>query len=88
MILTRIVVLLNLAVFAAVGLDKLFAARGARRIPEATLLTVSAFGMAPGLWLGMVFFRHKIRKPDFLLGAGIALAVSVGIYYLLWGPNR
>jgi uncharacterized membrane protein YsdA (DUF1294 family) len=85
--LTRILVMLNLAVFAAVGVDKFMAARRGRRIPESSLLVFSSFGMAPGLWLGMFFFRHKTAKPSFLAGAFVALGVSVGLYVLLWRVN-
>ena len=82
--LTRIVVILNIAVFVAMGVDKFMALRGGRRIPEANLLTFSAFGMAPGLWFGMFFFRHKIKKPSFIVGAVLALATSIGIYVFMW----
>lgn len=85
--LTRILVVLNLAAFVAVGVDKFLAQRGKRRIPEAQLLTFSAFGMAPGLWLGMIFFRHKTKKPSFLVGAVVALLASIGVYALVWYLN-
>ena len=52
--------------FILYGLDKLFAKIGARRIPERTLLFASAVGGAIGASLGMLLFKHKIRKPRFL----------------------
>jgi uncharacterized membrane protein YsdA (DUF1294 family) len=83
-VLTRIVVLVNLGVFVAVGIDKFMAIHGKRRIPEARLLTVAALGCAPGLWLGMVFFRHKIKKKGFVAWAMLALATSIAIYVFAW----
>jgi uncharacterized membrane protein YsdA (DUF1294 family) len=86
-VLTRIVILVNLAVFVAVGIDKFMAIHGKRRIPEANLLTAAALGCAPGLWLGMVFFRHKIRKGRFVAWALLALATSIAIYIFAWYRN-
>ena len=82
--LTRVVILLNLAVFLAVGVDKLMAIWGKRRIPETNLLVISALGCAPGLWLGMIFFRHKTRKRPFLAWAVLTLVSSVAIYFYAW----
>lgn len=61
------VALLSLAAFAACLWDKSRAARGARRVPEATLLGLALLGGSPGLALGMLAARHKTRKPGFLL---------------------
>ena len=45
--------------------DKMMAKLGRSRIPEAALLGVSLCGGAFGGLLGMLLFRHKIRKPPF-----------------------
>lgn len=61
--------LLNLATCALYGIDKVKAKLHAWRIPACGLL-------APvGAGLGMLLFRHKIRKPRFYLAllAGVAL---------------
>ncbi|MBE7492876.1 MAG: DUF1294 domain-containing protein [Planctomycetes bacterium] len=70
--------LFNLLAFAAQGLDKRRAARGASRTPEATLLLMGLPLAAPGMWLGMRTFRHKTRKGSFL-----ARAILVTIANLL-----
>ncbi|MEE8856999.1 MAG: DUF1294 domain-containing protein [Lactobacillus sp.] len=66
--------LLNLAACALYGIDKVKAKLHAWRIPERVLLACGL--LAPvGAGLGMLLFRHKIRKPRFYLAllAGIAL---------------
>ncbi len=79
----RALVLLNLVVLLAVGFDKLAASRGWRRTPEATLLLVAGLGGAPGLWSGMLLFRHKTRKGSFLAGAALATLTSLALFVLL-----
>ena len=71
---------MNTVAFCAAGYDKLAAIRHAWRIPEKTLFALAALGGAGGLLLGMLAFRHKIRKWYFLvfvplLAAGWAIAV-------------
>lgn len=55
----------NVAGFLAMGLDKLCAIRGWRRVPEAYLLSIAAFTGALGIWLGTIVFRHKTVKSAF-----------------------
>jgi len=59
--------------------DKAAARRGARRVPEARLLALALLGGGAGALLGMIWFRHKTRKPRFWCAAwaGIALIVAV-----------
>ena len=51
--------------------------RGAWRIPERTLLIVPFFGGALGALLGMLLFRHKIRKLYFWILVLLALLLWV-----------
>lgn len=70
--------------FLAMGYDKLMALWRGWRVPEATLLTIALLGGAFGVSLGMLVFRHKIRKTGFasavlfslLLNALILLALD------------
>lgn len=82
MTLPRILLLVNLAMLAAMAFDKLAARRGAGRIRESTLLVFAALGASPGLWAGIVLFRHKIAKRGFLAAAVLATLVSVGLFLL------
>lgn len=56
---------MNLAAFAAFGLDKALATAGQRRIAEATLLWLAALGGTPGTYAGRALFRHKTCKQPF-----------------------
>ena len=75
--------LMNLAAFAAMASDKGRAVRGARRIPERTLLLLAAVGGSLGALLGMLLFRHKTRHPRFYLGLPILFAAQIALAYLL-----
>jgi len=65
---------LNLAAFAAFGIDKARAAGGHRRIRESTLLLLAVLGGTPGAYAGRALFRHKTRKQPF---SGQLLAIAV-----------
>ena len=63
--------------FAAYGMDKRAAVRGDWRIPEIVLHGLALVGGVIGAWAGRIVFRHKIRKPVFL--------VVLVIASVLWG---
>jgi uncharacterized membrane protein YsdA (DUF1294 family) len=76
----------NLTGFAWMGRDKSFAKRQARRIPEARLFGIAAFGGALGVWLGMRRFRHKTKHVSFVWGIPLLLVWNAAaVYYLLSG---
>ena len=61
----------NLLTFLIYGLDKLLAIKRRRRIPEATLLTLSFLAGSLGAMLGMALFHHKTdarAHPAFVWG--------------------
>ncbi len=60
-----VVVSINLAAFAAFGIDKRRAETGDRRIREDTLLRLALLGGCPGAYAGRRLFRHKTRKQPF-----------------------
>lgn len=74
--LLRACILINLITFVIYGCDKLFASSGLWRIPEITLLLFAFIGGAYGAGLGMLLFRHKIRKTAF--------TVFVPLFAILW----
>jgi len=65
MLLVYYLVLVNLASFILYGMDKSYAKKGARRIPERTLLFWAWIGGSIGAFLGMRLFHHKTLKPKF-----------------------
>jgi uncharacterized membrane protein YsdA (DUF1294 family) len=60
-----VLVAINLAAFAAFGMDKRRAEEGDRRIPERTLLALALWGGTAGAYAGRKVFRHKTRKQPF-----------------------
>lgn len=64
---------MNCIGFAIMGIDKLKSIKRGWRIPERTLLLIAFIGGALGSFLGMVIFRHKIRKAKFQILLPIAL---------------
>ena len=58
---------INVVSFVIYGADKKKAERGQWRIPEATLLLTGALGGGVGSALAMKSFRHKTKKPIFLV---------------------
>ena len=56
---------INLATFAAFGIDKMLAEARRRRISEATLLKLTLIGGTPGAYAARLLFRHKTRKQPF-----------------------
>lgn len=73
---------MNVLAFSLMGADKRRARRQQWRIPERTLLLVSACFGALGGWLGMRLFRHKTRHRAFRWGLPAMLAVQTGL--LIW----
>jgi len=78
-LVTTFVVLINLAAFAAFGIDKMLAEGGSQRIPEASLLTLALFGGTPGAYVGRQFFRHKTRKQPFSNALHRTAAMQVAV---------
>ena len=69
--------LMNIALFVLMGRDKAAAQAGARRTPETTLFALAVLGGSLGGLLGMVFFRHKTRKPAFRIGFPLILILQL-----------
>lgn len=78
------VVAVSLLAFALCGLDKRAARRHAERTPEAVLLGVALVGGSPGLFVGMVTFRHKTRKVSFLARFLVVIILQAGAAIWAW----
>ena len=57
--------------------------RGARRVPEATLLWLSALGGASAMFITMLLIRHKTRKIKFMLTLPLMIAAHIALLWLL-----
>jgi uncharacterized membrane protein YsdA (DUF1294 family) len=60
--------------------DKRRATRGMWRISEGTLHTIELLGGWPGAWLGQRIFRHKWRKPQYL----VVFWIIVTVHMVAW----
>lgn len=69
--------LINAAALVLMFLDKQFAKKKIRRIPEAVLLGAAFLGGSLGALLGMYLFHHKTRKPKFFILIPFFLAVQL-----------
>ena len=76
-------IIVNIAGFAAMGIDKSRARRKAWRIPESTLFLIALLGGSIGSLLGMYGFRHKTRHWYFVWGMPAILILQAAILYLL-----
>ncbi len=56
------------SVFVTVYDKKVSKIKGHRRIPERTLLLLSALGGGPAMLITMTLIRHKIKHPKFMIG--------------------
>lgn len=83
-------VAVNVAAFAAMGIDKAKAKAGAWRVPEATLFLLAVLGGSVGGILGMQLFRHKTKHKTFTVGfpAILVCQLALAAYILLkWKWN-
>ena len=78
-ILLGLIVVMGLVTFIDYGIDKGKAKRGAWRISEAALLTLSIFGGSVGGILAMLIFRHKTKHWYFWAVNIIACVVYVAL---------
>jgi uncharacterized membrane protein YsdA (DUF1294 family) len=81
--LLLLLVVLNAVSFAMFGIDKRRARRGERRISERALLLSGLVSGTIGAWAGVFAFRHKTRKPSFLLPLAAASLVDLAVVWLL-----
>lgn len=72
-------IVINILTFLVFGIDKRKARKGRWRIPEATLIGLSAAGGSIGALLGMHLFRHKTQKRKFTLGIPAILIAQAAL---------
>ena len=78
-------IVINVAAFLLMLIDKVKAKKNLWRIPEATLFLVAAVGGSIGSLLGMYTFRHKTKHIKFTVGMPLILAAQVIACILIWG---
>ncbi len=82
--ITIYLVIINLASFTIMAIDKSKAKKGKYRIPEKVLFLFALLGGSIGSIAGMYSFRHKTKHWYFVVGFPIILIIQIGlIIYLL-----
>jgi len=74
---------MNALAFLLMGLDKMKAKAGRRRIPEKTLFAAAALFGGLGGTAGMFFFRHKTKHLSFRVGFPALAAVQAVLIMLM-----
>lgn len=70
--------IINAVGFLVMTVDKLYAKKNMRRIPERTLLGVAVIGGSIGVWAGMYAVRHKTKLMKFVIGIPLILLCQLG----------
>jgi uncharacterized membrane protein YsdA (DUF1294 family) len=79
--------LINIVTFVTFGIDKNLSKHNQLRVPESTLLLLSALGGALGGFLAMYIFRHKTQKAKFFLVVPMLLVLHIVIAILVTFKN-
>ncbi len=74
-------VVLNLAGYIAMGVDKGRAKRNAYRLSEQLLIGIAMVGGSLGVYWGMKQFHHKTKKPKFAVGVPVIVLMQI---LLVW----
>lgn len=80
--LLAIYLVMNIIVFFMYGIDKAKAKGNKWRIPEKTLIISAVFGVFGALG-GMSVFRHKTKKPKFVIAVPLILVIEAALVYFL-----
>ncbi|HHZ05576.1 MAG TPA: DUF1294 domain-containing protein [Clostridiales bacterium] len=82
-IIITYLIAVNLFAVIITILDKYRAVHHGWRVKEATLLLVSAFGGAVGMYITMHIIRHKTRKLKFMIGIPAIFLAEVFVILLI-----
>ena len=74
---------INIISLIIMGYDKIQAILKKRRIPELTLLSLIPIGGSIGILIGIIVFRHKIKKKKFIILSILLSLFSIFIYKLI-----
>ena len=80
---------ISLVTLTVTALDKIFAKKKMRRVPEATLLSLALFGGAVSEYITMKAIRHKTLHKKFMVGLPViiflqAVATAVIVYFVIF----
>lgn len=78
-----ILLVMSLAGFISMWIDKNAARKHRRRIPERVLFGIAVFGGSFGCYLGMRVFHHKTRHKRFSVGLPVLMLLHLILLVLL-----
>lgn len=89
-LLIAYIIIINLAGFLLMGIDKLRARRRKWRIPERTIFIIALLYGSIGVFIGMYLFRHKTRKLRFSIGIPAIMVIQLLIlgFIYLWNKQE
>lgn len=70
-------IVINIAAFVVMGIDKIKAKKHMWRIPEKTLFALAISGGSIGAIAGMYIFRHKTKHIKFIMGMPVILILQI-----------
>lgn len=73
---------INVAGFLLMGIDKLRAKKQVWRVPEKTLFLMAVLGGSIGTNVGMYVFRHKTKHWYFVIGMPLILIAQIAL--IVW----
>ena len=77
-------IILNIAGFILMGVDKFLAIRHMYRISEKCLLLTALFGGALGSTIAMYLFHHKTLHKQFAIGLPVMTVLHVVLYFFVF----
>lgn len=83
MTLVYIFLTINIFAFIFVGIDKYRAKKRIWRIPERAFFWFALIGGCPGVYSGMLVFRHKTRHWYFMYGVPFIFLLQIIIIYFI-----
>jgi len=78
-----ILAIVNILAFVFVGIDKYRSKRRVWRIPERAFLWFALIGGCPGLYTGILLFRHKTRHWYFMYGIPLIFILQAILVYII-----
>lgn len=76
-------IIINIAAFVIMGVDKLRAANHRWRIRESTLMIFALAGGSVGAIAAMLLLRHKTRHREFTIGLPTILVIQLVLYFCI-----
>lgn len=86
-IIAGYLLIINIAGFAVMGIDKQKAIKKRWRIRESTLFLIALIGGSLGSILGMRVFHHKTKHWYFVCGMPLILILQIAMFIIIMRIN-